>query len=210
MSALIINGYAIDDKLLQQAPIRRCRLSVCRAACCADGVWVDWDQAQRILAHAALIQPFLPVERRDPQTWFAELHDDDPGFPSGRYTGTTTVPDPDDPAKTTCVFLRPEDRLCAIQVASVANGLPPWSLKPFYCCLYPLVDEHTDADGARLPYPRLTLDDENDLFARGGGCRETCAVPQPIFQVYAEEVAFALGVDGYRALCAHVGIAPRL
>lgn len=86
MSALIISGYEIDEKLLQRLPIQRCRLNVCRAACCADGVWVDWGQAQRILEHAALIQPFLPHSRRDPQTWFAELHDDDPSFPSGRYT----------------------------------------------------------------------------------------------------------------------------
>ncbi|MCS7057140.1 MAG: hypothetical protein NZM18_13305 [Thermoflexales bacterium] len=211
MADIVINGYAIDDKLLQRKPIRRCQIARCRAACCADGVWVDYAHAQRILAQAELIRPFMPEERRDPATWFAELHDDDPAFPSGRYTGTTTVEERSYPGGTTCVFLRPDDHACAIQAASIAHGLPPWELKPYYCCLFPLVDEHVDADGRPLPVKRLTLDDENDLFNRGGGCYEACARdPEYVFQVYAEEVALALGLEGYRALCAIVGVAPRL
>jgi len=211
MSSLIINGYAIGDKLLQKKAIRRCEVARCKAGCCADGVWLDYAHSQRIVAHAEIIQPFMPVERRAPETWFAELHDDDPAFPSGRYTGTTTVTDPAQPGVTACVFLRPEDRYCAIQVACVAHGRPPWELKPYYCCLFPLVDEYEDEDGRPLPVKRLTLDDENDLFKRGGGCYEDCAhEPQYVFQVYAEEVALALGLQGYHELCAIMGVTPRL
>ncbi len=207
---IVINGYEIDSKLLQRLPLQRCDVRRCKAACCSDGVWVDYDQAQRIIARADWIQPLLPPERRDPDTWFVELHDDDPAFPSGRYTGTATVSDPDDPARTTCIFLRPEDRFCAIQAASVAHGQPGWSLKPYYCCLYPLVDEYEDETGNPLPRPRLTLDDTNSLFARGGSCASSCEVSAPIFQVYAEEVSLALGVEGYRELCQHLGEVPRL
>ena len=208
---LIISGYAIDDKLLQKKAITRCQIARCKGGCCADGVWLDYDQSKKILANASLIQPFMPEERRNPDTWFAELHDDDPAFPSGQYTGTTTVEDPSHPSGTTCVFLRPEDRYCAIQASSFARGRPSWELKPFYCCLFPVVDEHVDAEDKPLPIKHLTLDDENDLFTRGGGCYEDCAgEPQFMFQTYAEEVALALGVDGYRELCARVGEKPRL
>lgn len=206
-----INGYVIDDKLLQAKAMRRCDIARCKAGCCADGVWVDYEHAQKIIAHAGLIQPFMPPERRDPATWFAELHDDDPSFPSGRYIGTTTVADPTHPSDTTCVFLRPDDRYCAIQAACIANGRPSWELKPYYCCLFPLVDEYVDENDRPLPTRRLTLDDDNDLFNRGGGCYEACECdPQPVFHIYAEETALALGVEGYRELCARVGIAPRL
>lgn len=208
---LVINGYAIDAKLLENKAISRCQIAVCKGGCCADGVWVDSDHAKKVLAHASMIQPFMPEERRDPSGWFAEEHDDDPAFPSGRYIGTTTVDDPTHPSGTTCRFLRPEDRYCAIQVASVANGMDAWALKPLYCCLFPVVDEHVDDNDVPLPVKRLTMDDTNDLFTRGGGCFEACAgEAQPVFQIYAEEVAIMLGVDGYRALCAQQGVAPRL
>lgn len=207
----VINGYAIDGKLLQHKAITRCEVARCKGGCCADGVWLDYAHSQRIVAHAAMIQPFMPAERRDPATWFAELHDDDPAFPSGQYIGTTTVDDPTHPSGTTCVFLRPEDRFCAIQAASIAHGHPSWELKPYYCCLFPVVDEYVDEDDQPLPVKRLTLDDENDLFNRGGGCYEDCARdPEPMFQIYAEEVALAIGVEGYRELCARVGVEPRL
>jgi hypothetical protein len=55
------------------------------------------------------------------------------------------------------------------------------------------------------------MDDTNSLFERGGGCHEVCAgEPQPMFQIYAEEVALALGVEGYRELCVSQGAEPRL
>jgi len=205
MAEVTISGYVIDEKLLARRTIRRCRLEVCQAACCSDGVWVDEAQAQRILAHAELIQPLLPADRRDPTAWFAEPHED-PTFPSGRCIGTTTVADPTHPNGSTCVFLRPEDRHCAIQSACLANGRPAWELKPYYCCLFPLVDECETEPGRQ----RLTLDDENDLFQRGGCCCEPGDDAQPVFQIYAEETALALGVEGYRQLCAHAGVPPRL
>ena len=55
------------------------------------------------------------------------------------------------------------------------------------------------------------MDYENSLFERGHGCFENCVCePQPVFQIYAEETALAIGLDGYRALCAAAGEEPRL
>lgn len=211
MSSLEINGFEIHDGLLEKKAITRCALAQCKGGCCADGVWVDLHQADRILDQADMIKPHLPPERRDTSTWFAELHDDDPSFPSGKYTGTTTVADASHPSGTTCVFLRPEDRFCAIQYASFVNGHAPWALKPHYCCLFPVVDEHEYDERNAITRKVLLLDSENDLFSRGGGCYAECASePEYVFQIYAEEVALALGIDGYHALCAAVGVEPRL
>src|SRR6266542_4296504 len=118
---IVINGYTVDESLLVSKPIQRCKISTCKAGCCADGVWVDMYQAGDILDHAGMIAPFMPPERRNPDSWFAEPHDDDPAFPSGAYIGTTTVPDPTHPGGPTRVGLRPEDRYLAIQAACLAN-----------------------------------------------------------------------------------------
>jgi len=203
---LIILGNRIAPALLEKKAIRRCEIATCKGSCCSDGVWVDISEANAIRANAELIKPFMRPERRNVESWFAELHEDDPAFPSGQYTGTTTVVDQTHPNGETCIFLRPEDRYCAIQAACFARGLPPWKYKPTYCCLFPVVDEF-DERGNRT----VTVDSENTLFERGGGCHESCACePQPMFQIYAEEVALALGVEGYRALCAATGETPRL
>ena len=200
---ILVGDTLVDASLLQLRPIRRCAIVQCQARCCGDGVWLDVVQAQRIREHAEMIAPFMPEERRNPDTWFAEYYED-PHMPSGAYTGTTTVADPTHPNGETCVFLRPEDRYCAIQAACIADDRAAWELKPYYCCLFPLIDEW---DGGQR---RLLLDDDNDLFERGGSCSEACSEAQPIVQVYAEEASLALGLDGYRELCRRAGLTPRL
>lgn len=205
-NSLVINDNVIDPALLARKSITRCEITTCKGSCCSDGVWLDLRQADAIREQAGLIQPFMPPERRAVEGWFSELHDDDAAFPSGFYTGTNTVPDPTHPNGETCVFLRPEDRFCAIQAASTAHGHPAWALKPTYCCLFPLVDRFED-DGRRV----VTVDDDNSLFERGGGCHEKCAgEPRPMFQIYAEETVLAIGLDGYHKLCAATGESPRL
>lgn len=192
--------------MLERKPIQRCEITECKGGCCSDGVWVDMAQARAIIDHAGAIASFMPAERRNPETWFAEHYDDDKSFPSGEYIGTTTVVDASHPGGTTCVFLRPEDRYCAIQASSLAAGKPGWELKPYYCCMFPLVDEF-DGDG---PARRLLLDSGNSLFEHGGGCYQDAIDAQPVFQVYAEETSMALGIDGYRELCRRAGVQARL
>ena len=203
---IVIKGWTIDESLTACKPITRCAVLTCKGGCCADGVWVDMGQADAILANSDLIMAYMPEERRNPDSWFAEHYNDDKAFPSGEYIGTTTVDDKSHPGGTTCVFLRPEDRYCAIQAASIASSRNPWELKPYYCCLFPLVDEYDSDTGSKS----LVLDSDNSLFDHGGGCYEACTEVQSVFQVYAEETAMVLGLDGYRELCSRVGTIPRL
>lgn len=199
-----IKGYDIHPNLLEQKNMTRCQIAHCKSSCCAHGVWLDVTQADAIRQHAEMIAPFLPQDRRDTNKWFDELHVDEKAFPSGQYTGTCTVAASQHPSGRSCVFLRPEDYHCAIQAACVANGLDSWALKPYYCCLFPVVDDY---DGDKKT---LMLDADNELFAAGGGCHRACAdVTQPVFQIYAEEISLVLGGDGYRELCAQTGVMPR-
>ncbi len=147
---LIINGYAIDAKLLEKKPSRAARSKRAKAAAAPMACGLIALTLKRCWRSVALIQPFMPEERRDPAPGLPKLNNDDPAFPSGEYIGTTTVDDPSHPSGTTCRFLRPEDRYCAIQVASVANGMDAWALKPLYCCAFPVVDEHVDEDDKPL------------------------------------------------------------
>ncbi|MGQ0602533.1 MAG: hypothetical protein ACT4QE_12670, partial [Anaerolineales bacterium] len=63
---LNINGHLIDSHLLEARPIRRCQIEECQSHCCTGGVYISVQQVEDILAHAALIQPHLPEDRRDP------------------------------------------------------------------------------------------------------------------------------------------------
>ena len=57
----------------------------------------------------------------------------------------------------------------------------------------------------------LVFADGRTVGTIGGGCYENCAGElQLMFQVYAEEVTLALGVKGYRELCAVMNVEPRL
>ena len=105
------------------------------------------------------------------------------------------VDDPTHPAGTTCVFLRPEDRYCALQTASIASGDPPWSLKPFYCILHPLTleDDH------------LQLDDSNEIYHEGGHCQRPQDRETPLFVTFRAELEHVLGEDGYADLLRRVG-----
>jgi hypothetical protein len=191
--ALIVNGMRIDPTVLRSAPVQRCAVVECQAACCTGGVWVDARLAARILESAAPIKAFLPPERHDEANWFSDGQPDE-NFPLGFERGTTTVDDPQRPGQTCCVFLRP-DRKCALQVASNAHGLGWPGLKPFFCAIYPL---YVDGDV-------LTMDDETPLDFPGGGCQQPALEPRPMYQIYREEAILILGEAGYRELCEKAG-----
>ena len=186
---LIIKGIRIDPGILKEAPVRRCELGECQAACCTGGVWLNPDEMPKILEWAEVVKSCLPPDRRDPSKWF-EFGDPDPAFPEGYEAGTAAVDDPQRPGQTCCVFLRP-DRVCALQLASREQGLGWPGLKPFYCALYPLY----------LERDVLMMDDETALDFEGGGCCRPAAETQPLFRIYREEAVLVLGEDGYRELC---------
>jgi hypothetical protein len=190
---LLINGIAVDSRLLEARPIRRCSIEECDARCCTGGVFVDTRQADDILAHTALIQPHLPQERRDPALWFDGLIEPDDDHPTGgSVTSTSVFPDATHPVGESCVFLRP-DRKCALQVAGLAAGEHPWRFKPFYCALHPLVYDKK----------RLVLSEHSPIYQAGGSChRPEADGAVPVYQLFAVELKLALGEVGYTELAA--------
>lgn len=185
---MIIDGWTIDPEILSVAPVERCVLSECRGACCSGGVWLDEADLKQIVPHVAAIQANLPEDRRDPNTWFSAPEPDET-TPSGVKIGTNVVDDPARPNETCCVFLRP-DRLCALQLTSQQLGLPRPGLKPLFCALYPIYIE----DGVIL------FDHETERVFDLASCRRACAIAQPLYRVFSDELILLLGEEGYRRL----------
>ena len=110
-----IQGLSISDGLFADTRGDRCLLSVCKAACCRNGIWVDAEHAATIRSRAAEIRPHLPTDRGGADSWFeSDEFMDHADFPSGRGIPTAVVDDPEEPGRDACVFLRP-DYLCALQ-----------------------------------------------------------------------------------------------
>ncbi|MBL8097241.1 MAG: DUF3109 family protein [Anaerolineales bacterium] len=188
---LIINSLRVDADLLQRREVRRCNLAECQSSCCSGGVYITVREAEDVLAHAEIIQPFLPEARRDPALWFDDSREPDDDHPVGEMcTGTSVINDPSHPAGTTCIFLRP-DRLCALQKASIETGEHPWRYKPYYCALHPLVwDEKV-----------LVLAEGSEVYLEGGSCnRPAPGAPIQLVELFDDELTLALGADGYSEL----------
>lgn len=185
---MIINGFKIHPELLEEVYAERCVLSECRGACCTGGAWLDVEQLQVIVPQVAAIQANLPVERRDPDAWFSAPEVDE-DMPAGATIGTNVIDDPVRSGETCCVFLRP-DRLCALQLTSQQLGLAYPGLKPLFCALYPL----------QIRADEIVIDHETEQHFSGATCRRSCAVPQPLYRVFKEEMQLLLGEEGYRQL----------
>jgi N-acetylglutamate synthase-like GNAT family acetyltransferase len=180
----------VNPRMLESAPMQRCKLGECHGACCIFGVWVDEREKEDILRNSALIAPHMPPELRDPAQWFAGFADDDEHAPSGRVVHTAVETQPDHYGGTACIFWR-SDAKCALQVAGVENGLHPWRFKPFYCILHPL-----DLDDRG----RITVDNTADVLAEEGSCLVPAASEIPLAVTFADELKYLLGDRGYQAL----------
>ncbi len=188
---LVINQLRIDADLLQRREIRRCDLGECQSACCSGGVYITVREADDVLAHAEIIKPFMPEDRRDPSRWFDGSREADDDHPAGEVcTGTAVIDDPTHPAGQTCIFLRP-DRLCALQKASIETGEHPWRYKPYYCALHPLVWD------AKV----LSLAEGSEIWQEGGSCnRPALGAPIQLVDLFDDELKLVLGASGYAEL----------
>lgn len=182
--------WKIAPRLLQAEPMRRCELDECRAACCLYGVWVDLQEAEKILSHASLISPHLPEERRDPQTWFDGRQEADSHTPSGQVVHSRVMSIPVHYGGSACIFLR-ADFKCALQVGGEAAGFHPWHFKPFYCILHPL---DLDDEGC------ITLDESELLLAEPASCLRPAGQAAPLLVTFEPELRYLLGEEAYQAL----------
>ncbi len=182
----------VDPQLLEARPIRRCLPGECQSHCCGWGVDLNVKEAEDILAHAEVIQPHLPPERRDPALWFDGSSQPERDHPAGgTLTATNVIKDSTHPTGHNCIFLLP-DRKCALQVASIAAGEHPWRYKPFYCASHPVT----------FTRQVVTLDDKNPLYIKGGSCHRPTAdgATVPVYKLFEPEVRLLLGDEGYAQL----------
>jgi hypothetical protein len=187
----MINGRAVHPDLLEARPLSRCNLAECQSYCCNGGVWIHTSQVDDILAHQDLIIPHLPPDRRDPTQWFDGVIEPDIDYPeAGDCMSTMVVPDPTHPAGQTCIFLTPDQRLCALQKAGIEAGEHPWRYKPFYCALHPL----------GLGLNVLELEEESEIYKEGGNCSRPSGELIPLYQLFDVETKLVLGEDGYAEL----------
>jgi hypothetical protein len=171
---------AVDRALFDARFSEACSMSSCDAGCCRDGVLVDLEHRDVILAHADLVKRHMsPDQERDPDRWFEREIADDPDFPSGKAVGTE--------APAGCVFLN-DERRCVLHVADDAEDLPV-TLKPFFCRLFPLAI----CDG------HLMLD-EPVAGERTACCSATSGGEQTVFDVCRAELEMVLGKDGVEEL----------
>ncbi len=175
----------LGTRLSDSERLRRCELPECRAACCLYGVWVDKLQVEEIFAHALLIAPHLPEDRRDPEAWFDGQEEPDAHALSGRVCHTTVLPSPGHYGGSHCTFLRP-DYKCALQVAAEASGLHPWRFKPFYCVLHPM-----DLD----PQGRITLAENRALLREPGSCLRPTERRTPLKDIFQPELDYLIGPE---------------
>ena len=173
----------VSPRMLRSEPMQRCTLGMCKGACCLFGVWLDEMEAQDLLIHASLIQPFMTNGITDPNDWFDGRIDEDPHSHSGRVMHSLVVDDETHYGGLACVFLR-SDHKCALQAAAVRHGFHPWHFKPFYCILHPLV---LDEEG------QITLDETKLLLDEPGSCLVPADHLVPLVETFEPELRYLLG-----------------
>lgn len=175
-----IARITVDRDLFDARFGQDCSVWRCDAGCCRDGVYVDLEHRDVILAHADVIQRHMSADQeRDPDRWFETEIVDDPDFPSGKAVGTE--------APAGCVFLN-DQRRCVLHLVDDAEDLPV-TLKPFFCRLFPLAI----CDG------HLMLD-EPVAGERPACCSATSGGEQTVFDLCPAELEMVLGEDGVKEL----------
>ena len=145
-----------------------------------------------ILDHIELIAPHMPEDLRNPIDWFDDRTSQDEFSLSGIVVHSTVLPAPEHYGETACVFLRPWDHKCALQVAADENDLHPWRFKPFYCVLHPL---DLDDQG------RISLEEDLEcLLNEKGSCVRPADHKTPLIETFSPELHYLLGEKRFSQL----------
>ena len=181
----------MNPRMFDSEPIKRCCLEECIGACCVFGVWIDPREVDDILAHAALIKPYMAEGTRDPGGWFVPVEDKDERSPSGKVLHTAVEPAPWHYGETACIFCQ-RDGKCSLQMAAMANNLHPWRFKPYYCILHPL---DLDEQG------RITLDTLEAVLTEKGSCLQAADKNIPLIETFSPELEYLLGEKAFKVVC---------
>ena len=172
----------VDPEILSQRFSPQSAMCHCNGTCCAEGVLLDIEEKERILAHADLIKKYLePQQEKDTNKWFDNTIEHDADFPSGMCDGTAVK-------GKSCVFLCSKG-LCALQKTAMAEGMDKFALKPFYCVAFPItIDEH------------ILTTYEPEFTNRRQCCSIVSDGPLTVLDVCREEFEYILGADGLREI----------
>lgn len=174
-----ISGLKFDGKIFTEGFQSAGGPNSCTSQCCRHGVYLDPVERNRILAHAEIIEKYLDeTQTKDRSKWFDNSEEEDPDFPSGKCVSTEVYNDK-------CAFLDKHGR-CSLQVAEKEEKLERFSLKPYYCVLFPLV--------------KVNGVIEYDDFCSGESpcCTASPEDPCPMVETCSVELEHALGPSKYR------------
>ncbi len=176
-----IPDLRIRPEVLQKRFAAGCSMNNCNAKCCRAGVHLDIGDQKRILDHADLVRKYMePHQEKDSSGWFEELKDDK-DFPSGQCVSTQVK-------HYGCVFLDNGGR-CVLQKAAIAEGMPRFSLKPYFCVAYPVTIENGEI-----------ITDDPDFTYRTECCSTVEKGDLTVLDVCSMELEFMFGKEGLEEL----------
>mgnify|MGYP005847313993 CR=1 FL=1 len=144
---------AVDHEAFER-PMKPCRLTVCRATCCHDGVVLSAEEAGYLSGEAE----GEGVIRTREGKWRTEVRSAGPGELAADF--------PAHFPRTRCHFLDEQHR-CRWQLKSVAEGRHPWFYKPISCWMHPLVLQE---EGGRPVLTVVSREEDRDGFASHTPC----------------------------------------
>jgi hypothetical protein len=181
---LTINGYTFSDELFKKGFPAHGGPCKCSSVCCADGVYADVTDREKILSHKEMVKKYMDdTQVTDDSRWFEQQETPDGDFPSGRSVGTEAY-------NGKCVFLDQFGR-CSLQVAAATEGMHKWALKPFFCVLYPI----------EVTNKVVSFDDM--LQGEQSCCSVGAEFETPLFEGCKEELTYLVGEEGFRKMEAH-------
>ncbi|HUI29801.1 MAG TPA: hypothetical protein VLX91_06255 [Candidatus Acidoferrales bacterium] len=158
--------------------------NACTSKCCRHGVYLDPAERDRILDHADVIEKYFDdTQTKDRSKWFDNTEDEDSDFPSGKCVSTEVY-------NGKCTFLDRKGR-CVLQVVETEEKMPRFSLKPYYCILFPIVK----IDGV------FKYDD----FCKGESdcCTASDQCAMKMIESCSTELQYALGISKYDEVLNH-------
>ncbi|MGC8595458.1 MAG: DUF3109 family protein [Candidatus Kryptoniota bacterium] len=178
---LEISGIRLESRLLKEGFVHPDGPIACTSKCCAHGVYLDPQERDRILSYSNLIKKYIDASQTDNvDSWFDNMEEEDQDFPSGKCVSTMIY-------NGKCVFLDSKGR-CVLQITEKEEGLGKFTLKPYYCVLFPI----TKSNGV-FEYDNL-CEGECDC------CTATSQSDRNMVEICQTEFEYAIGKEKYNEM----------